>query len=251
LLWPLYPGPVDRWDEGNRVRIKIYGGALASATRDDVLNGANAFAIESGGEWEIIQAAQCVLLAPGEYELSALLRGRLGSAHAMQTPHIEGARIVKLDERLVRAEIGAHEWHEPMNFIAPPAGAPPSSNRAASLTATLPHAALRLWAPSHMRGVVDESGDIAISWVRCARVGGDAWGPGEPPLGAPAEGYVVEILDGDEIVRSGTVSVPSFLYSVAEQTADFGSPPASLHIRVAQIGESGATGLNSGLTITL
>lgn len=251
LLWPLHPGPVDRWDDGNRFRIKLYGGALASAMRDEVLNGANAFAIESGGEWEIIQAAQCVLVAPGEYELSALLRGRLGSAHAMQAPHLEGARIVRLDERLARADIGAHEWHEPLTFVAPPAGAPPSSNRAASLAATLPHASLRPWAPAHLRVLADDSGDIAISWIRCARIGGDAWGPGEPPLGAPSEAYVVEILDGGDIVRSETVSVPSFLYSVTDQTADFGAPPASLRIRVAQLGETGATGLNSELTITL
>jgi Putative phage tail protein len=251
LLWPLWPGPVDRWDDGNRFRIKLYGGALAGATRDDVLNGANAFAIESEGEWEIIQAAQCVLVAPGEYEISMLLRGRQGSAHAMQAPHAEGARIIKLDERLVRADLGAHEWHEPLTFIAPPAGALSSSNRAASLTATLPHAAARPWAPAHLRTTVDDDGDVTITWIRCARIGGDAWGPGEPPIGAPTEGYLVEILDGGDIVRTETVSVPSFPYSVADQTADFGSPPASLHIRIAQLGESGATGLNSELTITL
>ncbi len=251
LLWQLWPGPVDRWDEGNRFRIKLYGGVLSSAARDDVLNGANAFAIESDGEWEIVQAAQCVLVAAGEYELETLLRGRLGSSHAMQTPHPVGARIIKLDERLVRAEIGAHEWQEPLTFVAPPCGAPESSNRAASLSATLPHSALRPWAPAHLRAAVGEDGDVSITWVRCARIGGDVWGPGEPSLGAPTEGYVVDILDGDDVVRSEAVSVPSFLYSVTDQTTDFGAPPASLHIRVAQLGESGATGLNSELTITL
>ncbi len=251
LLWALWPGPVDRWDEGNRIRISLYGGALASVARDDVLNGANAFAIESDGEYEIIQAATCELVAPGEYELSGLLRGRLGGAHAMRTPHPVGARIIKLDERLVRAEIGAHEWHEALTFVAPPAGATSSSNRAASVEATLPHAALRPWAPAHLRAARDASGDVTISWVRCARIGGDAWGPGEPPLGAPAEGYRLEILDGGDAVRSVNVAVPSFVYFGAEQTADFGAPPTSLHIRVAQLGESGATGLNTELTITL
>jgi len=28
LLWPLWPGPVDRWDDGNKIKIKLYGGAL-------------------------------------------------------------------------------------------------------------------------------------------------------------------------------------------------------------------------------
>jgi len=251
LQWALWPGPVDRWDEGNIIRVTLYGGAPNSVTRDDVLNGANAFAIEADGEWEILQAAHCELVAPNTYELRTFLRGRRGSAHAMRAPHAIGARIVKLDQRLARANIAAHEWGEALSFVAPPAGAPRSSNRAASAELTLPHAAIRPWAPAHLRAARDGAGDVAITWVRCARIGGDAWGLWEPPLGAPAESYALEILDGGLQVRTENTSVPSFLYSAAAQTADFGSLPGSLHIRVAQIGESGATGLNSELTITL
>lgn len=250
LTWPLWPGPIDRWDEGNIVRIRLYGDAvLASATRDDVLNGANAFAIESGGEWEIVQAAACELIEPGVYELRSFLRGRQGSAHAMRAPHPAGARIVKLDQRLARINIAAHEWNEALSFVAPPAGSPPSSNRSAHAVITLPHAALRSWAPAHVRATRNEAGDVAISWVRCARIGGDSWGPGEPP--APNEAYVLQILSEGDTVRSETTNVPSFDYSAAAQTSDFGALPGSLHIRVAQMSESGATGLNSELTITL
>lgn len=251
LLWTLWPGPVDRWDEGNVIRIALYGGALASVTREDVLNGANAFAIENNGEYEIIQAAHCELIEPGIYELRNFLRGRQGSAHAMAAPHPVGARIVKMDARLARVNMAAHEWAEALTFIAPPSGAAPSSNRAASADLALPHAAIRPWAPAHLRAVRDEAGDVTITWVRCARAGGDSWGPGEPPLGFPTESYVLEILDGVVSVRTETTAIPSFIYTSAAQTADFGSLPGSLHIRVAQVGESGATGLNSELTITL
>lgn len=251
LLWDLWPGPVDRWDQGSTVRAALYGGALASVTRDDVLNGANAFAIEAHGEWEIVQAARCELVEPGVYELSDFLRGRQGSAHAMRAPHPAGARIVKLDQRLVRANVGAHEWGEDLTFFAPPADALPTSNRAEMAALILPHAATRPWAPAHLRAAREASGDVSISWVRCARIGGDTWGAGEPPLGFPSESYVLEILDAGDPIRSETTSVPNFTYSAAAQTADFGSLPGSLHIRVAQIGESGATGLNIELTITL
>lgn len=251
LLWALWPGPVDRWDEGNVIRVALYGGALASVTRDDVLNGANAFAIEHNGEYEIIQAAHCELVEPGVYDLHTFLRGRQGSAHAMAAPHPIGARIIKIDQRLARANIAVHEWGEALTFIAPPAGAAHSSNRAARTERTLPHAAIRPWAPAHLRALRDGAGDVAISWVRCARTGGDSWGPGEPPSGFPAESYVIEILDGGVSVRTETTAIPSFTYSSAAQTADFGSLPGSLHIRVAQVGESGATGLNTELTITL
>ena len=251
LVWDLWPGPVDRWDEGNIVRILVYGGALGSVSRNDVLNGANAFAIEADGEWEIVQAARCDLVAPGLYELSDLLRGRQGSAHAMGAPHLAGARIVKLDHRLVRANVGGHEWGEDITFIAPPAGALATSERAEAAVVVLPRAGMRPWAPAHLRAFRDGSGDVLVSWVRCARFGGDSWGAGEPPLGFASERYVLEVLDGDDPIRTETVDLPNFAYSAAAQTADFGFLPGSLRIRVAQVGENGATGLNIELTITL
>lgn len=169
----------------------------------------------------------------------------------MRTPHPVGARIVKLDQRLARVSVNAHEWHEPLRFVVPPADAPPSSNRAESMDLVLPRAATRPWAPAHLRAAREASGDIAVSWVRCARVGGESWGPGEPPLGVPTESYRLEVLDGGAVVRSETISLPTFMYTAAAQTAVFGSLPGSLHLRVAQMGESGATGLNTELTITL
>ncbi|MEQ1618827.1 MAG: glycoside hydrolase/phage tail family protein [Terricaulis sp.] len=251
LLWALWPGPVGRWDDGNRIRIKLYGGTLSSATKAALLDGANVFAIGSSGEWEIVQARDCVLTGDGEYELSGFLRGQLGSAHAMAAPHPVGARIVKLDERLARVDVGAHEWNEALAFRAPPAGGLASDPRAAALTATLLHAAARPWAPAHVRGRRAASGDVALTWIRCARAGGDSWGPGEPPLGAAAEAYLLDILDGAIVKRSLNLTQPAYIYTAGEQSADFGLLPASLQIRVSQLGQDGATGLKTELTITL
>ncbi|HYD89188.1 MAG TPA: hypothetical protein VEA80_17045 [Vitreimonas sp.] len=198
-----------------------------------------------------MQARSCVLVAPNEYELSGMLRGRLGSAHAMRTPHPAGARIVALDQRLARMEIGAHEWNEELAVAAPPAGKLAADPRAATASVTLPNAAARAWAPAHLRARRTGGGDVEIAWVRCARVGGDSWGAAEPPLGAGAESYRLELLDGDEVVRTVTVGAPAYVYSAADQTADFGGLPSSLRFRVAQIGDGGAIGLNSELTITL
>ncbi|MGE0741061.1 MAG: glycoside hydrolase/phage tail family protein [Hyphomonadaceae bacterium] len=251
LLWALWPGPVDRWDEGNVTRINLYAGALASASADEVLNGANAFAIEADGEWEVLQARSCQLVGEREYELSGFLRGQLGSAHAMAAPHPVGARIVVLDARLARTDIGAHEWGEPLSLVAPPVGALVTDPRAATASVSLPRAAARPWAPAHVRAKRVAGGDVEISWVRCARAGGDAWGAGEPPLGALNESYQLDILDGVTVKRSVVVSAPAYTYAAADQFADFGGAPAFIGVRVAQIGENGATGLNSTLTITL
>ncbi|MDX2274648.1 MAG: glycoside hydrolase/phage tail family protein [Hyphomonadaceae bacterium] len=252
LLWPLYPGPADRWDEGNVVRIKLYAGSLASVTKSALLNGANAFAIEStDGEWEVVQARNAVLVGPREYELSGFLRGQLGSAHAMRSPHPVGARIVRLDTRLKRAPVQSYEWGEALRFVAPPGGALASDARAAQQTLTLPNAGARPWPPAHPRARRLASGDVAVSWIRQARRGGDYWGRGDPALDVPVESYQLDILSGASVVRSVTVSAPAYVYSAADQTADFGAPPASLLIRVAQLGAGGAAGLNTEVTIPL
>lgn len=74
----LYPGPTGRWDNGNRLRVKLAGGVLTSAETALVLGGANTAAIEVGdGEWEVIQFTNAELVAPLTYELSGLLRGQL------------------------------------------------------------------------------------------------------------------------------------------------------------------------------
>jgi hypothetical protein len=251
LLWALWPGPVDRWDDANVVRIKLYNGALSNVSAEEALNGANVFAVEANGEWEILQARNCALVAAREYELSGFLRARLGSAHAMRAPHPIGARIVALDQRLARANVGVHEWGEALAFAAPPYGRAASDPRAATLTATLPHAALRPWAPAHVRGVRLGGGDVALSWIRCARLNGDFWGEGEPPLGEPTEAYRLDILNGVAVVRIVETAAPSYLYTAAQQAADFGAPPASLSLRVRQLRATGAPGLKTELTIPL
>jgi hypothetical protein len=198
-----------------------------------------------------VQARNAVLVAPGEYELSGFLRGQLASAHAMASPHPVGARIVKLDARLSRLEIASHEWGDDLLFVAPRSGAGAEDALAARKTLALPHAGARPWPPAHVRARRLSSGAVEISWVRQARRGGDYWGPGDPPLDTPAEAYLLEIFDGSTLKRSANVTLPLYSYSAADQTADFGAPPASLRVRVAQLGADSAPGLNTDLTMPL
>ena len=252
LLWALWPGPVDRWDDGNRVRVRLYGGALASVSREAVLNGANVFAVEgAGGAWEIVQARTCVLVGPNEYELSSFLRARLGSAHAMRAPHPIGARIVALDQRLARISVQAHEWGEALAVSAPPFGEGAGHERAVLAAPVFARATLRPWAPAHLRARRSADGDVAVRWVRCARIGGDSWAAGEPPLGAPSESYRLEVLDGGDMLRTVDIPTPAWIYAAADQVTDFGGLPAALTVRVAQIDAAGRPGLNTRLTITL
>ena len=251
LAWALWPGPVGRRDQGNRIRVKLYGGALESVTEEALLNGANAFAVEGeAGEWEILQARDAVLVGPLEYELSCFLRGQQASAHAMGAPTPVGARIVKLDERLVRANIAAHEWNGLLRFAAPPWAGFSTDPRAETGDVSLPHAWARPWPPAHVRAERLASGDVALSWVRRARLG-DHWGPGEPPLNEPREAYRLEIYDGETLKRAVEAEIPAWTYPEADQIADFGGLPGSIRVKIGQIGADGQPGLKSDSTMTL
>jgi hypothetical protein len=87
------------------------------------------------------------------------------------------------------------------------------------------------------------SGDIAISWIRQTRTGGDAWEPVEVALGEAGEAYRVDILDGITVVRSVTVLVSSLSYTAAEQTADFGSLPDGIGVRVRHVSATEGPGI--------
>jgi hypothetical protein len=155
-----------------------------------------------------------------------------------------------LDQRLARLNVQAHEWGEALRISAPPAGAPAHDARAAVQEWTLPHAAMRPWAPAHLRAVRDGTGAVRASWIRCARSGGETW-EGEPPLADGAESYRLEVFDDGALVRAAETPAPAWTYPAVEQVADFGALPASITLSVAQIGSSGRPGLKTRLTITL
>jgi hypothetical protein len=71
--------------------------------------------------------------------------------------------------------------------------------------------------------------------VRSTRIGGDTWETPEVPLGEDVEAYEVDILDGDEVVRTLTSTSAGVTYAAAEQTADFGSAQSAYAVRVYQM----------------
>ncbi|HET7094309.1 MAG TPA: phage tail protein, partial [Thermomicrobiales bacterium] len=83
-LDPLPAGPSGRWDRGNAVRVRLYGGALTSVSDARVLAGANAAAVQNAeGKWEVLQFANAELVDDSTYKLSRLLRGQAGSEYAI------------------------------------------------------------------------------------------------------------------------------------------------------------------------
>jgi hypothetical protein len=95
--------------------------------------------------------------------------------------------------------------------------------------------------PVHVRGL-RSAGDLTLEWVRRTRIGGDAWDTAEVPLGEDSERYEADVLDGATVKRTLAAQTTTVTYTAAEQIADFGTPQASISIRIYQLGAAWGRG---------
>ncbi len=221
-LSDLAPGPLHRFDEAARLTVSVEGGVLVSASMEDVLAGANTAAVLcANAEWEVLQFRRAAPVSPGVYALSGLLRAQSGSDQAMRSGAPAGAPFVLLDGDPVRLKVAQSERGLPLVWRASPGGGPAGGLAMAEAGFTWTGLALRPFAPCHLAVETLADGTLRFSWVRRARIGGDPWSVGEPPLGEVGEGYRLDILNGAAVVRSITTMSPSADYAPADQASDF------------------------------
>lgn len=219
-------------DEINSVEVAISGdGELASAASElAFLNGANVAALGD----EIIQFRNAIMLEPGKYRLSGLLRGRLGTDYALAS-HAVGEVFILLDGSINQLRLSANmigvERHYKTVSVAENISAAPAA------AFTYNARALKPLSPVHVSGHRDVSGNLAIGWVRRVRGGAEWLSGADAPLNESAEKYEVDILNGATLVRTINCTTPSILYTAAEQIADFGSPQVSVNVAIYQISE--------------
>jgi hypothetical protein len=234
-LDPLPAGPTAVIDRGTRLRVEVSGGELASVTRLQLLAGANAAAIrnEAGG-WEVIQFETATLVGAGTYELNNLLRGQGGTENEMRAPLPPGAMFVLLGSEIARVNLAPGEVGLPLLWRYGPSNRDIADRSYAAATHAFAGRGLKPLSPGHVRAA-RASGDIALSWKRRTRIGGDGWDTAEVPLAEDGESYQVDILDGASVVRTIASSTPVCTYTAAAQTADFGAPQGTLSVAVYQM----------------
>lgn len=227
-LTDLPPASPHRLDRAGGLTVRLEGRSPASAPLAAVLAGDSALALRApGGDWEVIAFQAAELVAPDTWTLTGLLRGqRDGMASEVAIP--AGAPAVLLDETVARLDVAAFERGTPLIVRAAPAGAPPSGPAMTEISATWTGRALRPLAPTHLRKRL-VGGDLQLTWIRRARLGGDIW-EGEVPLGEGIERYRVRVLDGAVVLREVEVSAPAFVYTGAMRAADSPSPAARIEV---------------------
>ena len=240
LVWDLWPGPVGRFDRGNRVRLRLPEAQLGSVSPGALFTGANAFAVQApDGVWEVFQAQDLTLVAQGEFEAAMLLRSPTGRRSTAPIP--AGAPVVLLDQRLATISLAPHEAQAPLSIFAAPPGRAPTHAAATAVPAVWLEAAKTPLSPAHLRRAMLANGDTRLTWVRCAREGGDAWGGAEPPQEPEGEAYLVEVLKDDQVLRTETVTAPEWLYPAALRAVDFATAGVA-RFRVRQRGSGGRLG---------
>ena len=234
-LDPLPAAATSRYDRASKVRVALDQGALVSATELALLGGANTAAIQNAdGDWEVLQFQSAVLVAASTYELSLFLRGQAGTEAAMRAPLAAGARFVLLDGAVTPVDMAPGEIGLGYTWRCGPASRDLGNPSYVETTHAFTGEGLKPLSPAHVRGA-RSAGDLAISWVRRTRIGGDSWDAVEVPLAEETERYEVDILDGTTVMRTLASTTPGATYTAAEQTADFGAPQSTIAVRVHQL----------------
>lgn len=233
----LAAAPQGLWDRGGALRLRVTGGALASASELAVLNGANAMAIGDGssGLWEVFQFAQAALVAPQTYDLSLRLRGQLGTDGIMPPVWPVGSTVVLLDQAPVQIELAASTRGLARDYRIGASARGFDDPNVVSISAAFEGIGLRPYPVCHLAAKRVAGGDLRLSWVRRTRSDGDGWQQIEVPLGEEVEAYLVRVLSGATILAEYTVSEPVFDYPAAAQTADGTTVPFG--IEVAQLSQ--------------
>ncbi|WP_274629667.1 baseplate multidomain protein megatron [Arvimicrobium flavum] len=237
LMEPLggngFEGRVDR---GTSITVKLSSGELASVSRLQLLNGANAAAIRSASAaWEVVQFEAAEEIAPDIWRLGNLLRGQSGTNDAMAAGAPAGAIFVLLDHAVVPAGLSAGEVGLERNWRVGPVGFEITPANFVEEAATGGVRAQLPLSPVHLRARPDDAGNVTLSWIRRGRFGGDDWQQSEIPLAETLEEYRIEIAAaGGPVLRAATSTTTHWIYTAASIAADFGTMPPELDVTVRQ-----------------
>ncbi|MBL8564733.1 MAG: glycoside hydrolase/phage tail family protein [Hyphomicrobiaceae bacterium] len=235
-LSDLAPGPEGRIDCANDLLVEVSGGALASVTTLQMLGGRNVAAVRNGdGDWQLLQFERAELIAAGTYRLSRLLRAQAGTDGSAGTVVPAGAPFVLLDQSRTEVTIDRNEIGLPYTWKYGPSSKSIGDVSYGETVHAFVGVGLRPLSPVHIRSRREITGDIAISWIRRTRIGGDNWEAAEVPLGETAETYALDILDGSDVKRTFHATASSIVYTDEDQIADFGSRQPSYQVRVYQL----------------
>ncbi len=246
-------GAVGRWSRGAHLDIELYGGALASMSEIQILNGANRLAIETAAGWEIIQFARAELIGERRYRISDFLRGQFGSDAVMVDSLAKDARVVVLSGAQTPLGADPAALSSQMSLRYGPSDLPHDGYSWQNLVVTPQRIGLRCLSPVHLGCTKPDgvSGAWRLDWIRRSRLGGDDFEALEIPLGETSEAYQLIIrADTTEVARHRLTESHFSLTAQARRDYLAAEPDAQRwHIEVAQFNSIGMAGVATHLDL--
>jgi hypothetical protein len=244
LVAPLVPGFEGRIDRAGSIVVELFDAEVASISRMQLLNGANASAVRCmSGAWEVIQFETVEEISPQIWRLSGLLRGQLGTNDAMAAGAPVGADFVMLDDAVRSAGLLESEAGLLLNWRIGPSGSDLSGANFVSKAEVGGVRALLPLSPVHVKAT-RVGNDFRLSWVRRGRLDADKWEGSDIPLAEDREEYRIEIAPaGGAVMRTEIVSEPAWLYPAADISADFGTLPAEIDLTLRQLSVAAGWGI--------
>lgn len=238
----LAAGVTDVFDLVNVIRVTLLDPTdeLDTVTEDDVLTGKNAAWIgpADGSPGEVLQFQTATLIAPGVYDLSKLLRGRLGTEWAVGL-HVVGNVFVQLDGGgLARADFGAADWGNSNDFKA--VTLLTAEADAAVVPFTNSGEGKRPLSPVAITGTTVAT-DLVITWTRRSRLR-QVGLSGPTPLGEAVESYEIDIYKAGVFKRTLTSTTPTVTYTAAQMATDGFATGNTVDARVFQMSDVAGRG---------
>ncbi|MFP4406596.1 MAG: host specificity protein, partial [Rhodosalinus sp.] len=199
------------------------------------LAGRNLLAVGDGstGVWELLQARDAQLIAPGVWLLSHRLRGQAGSDGIVPAVWPEGSWVVAMNGVPRQIALSPAFRDVARHWRIGPAGRGYDDPSYEHRVLAFKGEGLRPYRPCHLR-LTEEGGGLRARWVRRTRIDGDGWAAPEVPLGEEAELYLVRVTGpGGTVLREVQSAGPDWLYPAAQRAADAGAGPR--RIEVAQV----------------
>jgi hypothetical protein len=228
VLHKLSPAVAEVIDYHNKIVVVLINGKLESIDYDGLLQGYNLALIGN----EIIQFMNAVLIEPNKYELSGLLRGRMGTEHQI-IEHQAGDRFVLLDNNLKKIPMSLYLLGVPIKIKVLAEDQELSDVEPVNFTW---HAnSLKPLSPVNIIIKHLSNGDIHLSWTRRARINGWWRDNIDIPMDEAEEKYEVDILYNNQIIRSEVSYKHMLIYPYYKQLNDKVAYKENLQFDIYQI----------------
>ncbi|MGV2830574.1 phage tail protein [Myxosarcina sp. GI1(2024)] len=223
------PYVVDRF---GKITVTLEYGQLESVPDFDFYDLRNVIWI--GGELIGFQTA--TLVSANTYELTNLIRGARGTEGSIAA-HASSSEFFLVKGNFGFEDIAGtvSQLEQTYNFKAVPSGIA-QTEITPETEVTIAGNRLKPYAPSNPAITKKTNNDLLLTWNRRTRKQGEWLKSSETvPLNEDSELYELEIYDGSTLVRTESLTSPTYTYTSANQVSDFGSNQNQLTFKLYQI----------------